>query len=701
VSYSSVLIGYGSTKVKAFWQLLETSGTAAADSSGNARTLTLAVATGLNAAGFVNGLATSLQGNAAADRGGRSNAAAFDLTTFAAGVWWRPTSSTPASSPLIGRQNSWGVRALTDGRIQASLYLGVTLYTLTSGSALTGATSHLVGIQWDGTWLQLMIDGAPDGYPMRLSGTMQLLANFTYVGGDAGQFFDGRLSGAFIAQPLERGEWVELFEQGFAGTLPTGSHRGLIDNISDVVIPALASQAVLSRCCACGGTIRTHQRRIVSGTKAWHPNCYAAMAVPTGIVAPPTAGTTVKQWDALYTQSIHTYGLNVTERPTSDAKFYWDSAGTPAGRFRQRTDLSGGQSGNWDSNSYGGFMAGLGVLHRFTGGGNSICLQHARKIMDFLASVQTPVGQPFAGWFFDHNTSPEGVSHYFIMHEAPIAALLFWPDLTATERAYWLDILNKGAEALWDEAQDFFYINGNEELSEYLTYAYMYKLTGASKWAARRESQWTWAIAPSGGGNGLTGGLTNASFGLYKVTTTPALSKVGTNRGVDPTTLNLTTDGCFFAEGTAGSGVPAGYDTNYLGYQATLALGGYAVLGDARMRYLANCMVNVLMPRVNKTGSPVTGLDGATPVPSWNLDQLGGSRHNYVAVFSLLGTQILDDKDGRGLLTAAQRAAQFPVVEADYNLNTTQQGPSGTYRSGWFVFGLPLSSSPNFPGFRF
>jgi hypothetical protein len=295
VSYASTLIGYGSTKVKAFWQLTETSGTAAADSSGNSRTLTLIAATGLNAAGFVTGLSTSLQGNASADRGGRTNAAAFDLTTFAAGVWWRPTSATPATSPLIGRQNSWSVSALNDGRIQVTVVLGTTPYTLTSGSALSAGSAHLVGIQWDGAWLQLMLDGAPDGYPLRVTGTMQLLANYTFVGGDFGQFFDGRLSGAFIAQPLERGEWTELFEQGYSGTLPTGSHRPLVDNISDTPVPVLATQAVLGRCQSCGGQIRTNQRRITSGSKAWHPNCYAAMAVPLGNLAAPTAGTTQKQ----------------------------------------------------------------------------------------------------------------------------------------------------------------------------------------------------------------------------------------------------------------------------------------------------------------------------------------------------------------------------------------------------------------------
>jgi hypothetical protein len=211
VSYASTLIAYGTTKLRAFWQLTETSGTAAADSSGNGRTLTLISATGLNAAGFVTGLATSLQGSASADRGGRTNAAAFDVTTLAGGVWWRPTSGTPAASPLLGRQNSWGITALSDGRIQVFVVLGTTTYTLTSGSVLSAGTPHLVGIQWDGTWLQLIIDGYPDGYPVRLSGTMQLLANYTFVGGDFGQFFDGRLSGAFIAQPLDRGEWVELF----------------------------------------------------------------------------------------------------------------------------------------------------------------------------------------------------------------------------------------------------------------------------------------------------------------------------------------------------------------------------------------------------------------------------------------------------------------------------------------------------------
>jgi len=704
----------------------------------------------LGAAGFVNGLATCWQGHATQVRGWQLAAAgALAFQTYTLGVWYQPVSGELDNGIMVGRQNGWQVKTnasshghwATTGIADATVGNNYPVPDTTGGYTL--GTPHLAGLSYDGVEVQVWLDGERAGYPIRGKGlTLAAFTNAVVIGNDNSAFGPRKLSGAFIFdRVLHPAEWASAFARGYSGATPT--QPGVFNLIADGD-PLIAASAIVGRCEECGGHLRLLEEQVNDPPSApvryWHKTCHQGFGRHAGNPpASPTASTTRAQWDAILRRGQSRHWMSYVKGPTPDQKYRFD----PTNGF---IDRSAFPKPAWPSTSgpytavdvgfYGGFAGGLGIAHRFGGGGRFTPeLAMIRRIMSYLMAHQYSsapgtvdgTGANAQGYYFGRT-----VDHLFTMFELPVALIAVWPDLTAAERTSFLTSVKAGADGAYQNEFGY-YINGNEELGKWMMCLHMEKLltlagdaAGAATWASRTDNQLAFACNPPGRAGTGAGGSFNGTqylYGLYKITpdyTTTSRVLGNVTAGIpaatnlpnatlvtDPMSMNATTDGCFFAE----FGYPGfypnggiGYSPNYLDYQASIAATVYLVHGNEIAHRLLDCMGNKLLPRVNKTNSTVTSaMDGTTPVPPWNYDRIGGSREEgssypFIAPFTDRAFAALQVKSGRSIFTAQQLADQWPVFESDMWLNTTLQAPKGFYRGVMGLWCFEMMASPAWPG---
>jgi len=704
----------------------------------------------LGSTGFVNGLGTCWVGHATQARGWQvALSTGLNLQTYTIGIWYQPASGEADNAIMLGRQNGWQVKSWSATHGHAGItgisdpVVGNTYMVPDTPGGYTLGSTHLAALSYDGIEMQLWLDGERAGYPIRGKGlTLASFTNRVVIGGDGVAIGPRKLSGAFIFdRVLHPGEHAAMFAAGYSGSQPT--QPGAFDLIADGN-PVIAASAIVGRCEECGGQMRALEEQITSSGKYWHKTCHYGFGRHAGDPpASPTSSTTQSQWDAIIMRGQRRHWTSYVKGPTSNQKYRFD----PTNGF---IDLSNFPKPTWPATSgpynestgavdvgmYGGFAMGLGIAHRMAGGGKYTPeLEMIRKIMGYLMAHQYSAasgtvdgtGLNAQGYYFGRN-----VDHLFTMFELPVAIIAVWADLTPSERTTYLASIKAGADGMYQNEFGY-YTNGNEELGKYVACLHMAKLftlagdnATAATWLSRAATQLAHACSPAGIAGGGSGGSWNGTqylYGLWKITpdyttTSRVLWTVGDPKPsatalpnatlvTDPMTLNATTDGCFFAEfGYPGfyPNAAVGYSPNYLDYQASIAVMGYLVHGDAVCLRLANCMANKLLPRVNKTNGTVTSaMDGTTPVPAWNYDRIGGSREDggnyaFITPFTDRSFAALQTKSGRSLFTAQQLADQWPVLESDLWLNTVLQAPKGFYRGVGGIWGYDIMASPSWPG---
>lgn len=170
MSYSSEVLA---DSPAAYWKFDETSGTAAADSSGNSRSLTHNNGVTVNQASLLgDGTGASASYDRTNDFSDRGTETWMNATTgLTIECRIQPTSAVLSAGGFIvsrwtGAPNLHYLLGVTSsGKAQANVYLSGTQYTINGSTTLTGGTNYTIALRWSSATnlLHIFVNGASDG----------------------------------------------------------------------------------------------------------------------------------------------------------------------------------------------------------------------------------------------------------------------------------------------------------------------------------------------------------------------------------------------------------------------------------------------------------------------------------------------------------------------------------------------------------
>jgi hypothetical protein len=218
----------------------------------------------------------------------------------------------------------------------------------------------------------------------------------------------------------------------------------------------------------------------------------------------------------------------------------------------------------------------------------------------------------------------------------------------AATRARWAASIVAAADWLLTARETVWYVNGNINLSYTEALWIAWRISGAERFRAAYEASWSFTIDPPK--------PRWSSFGL-RFTTAPTRADGGDGAG-------------YLVES-------GGYDPEYTMAQAEVAASWYALSHEPRALWLANLLVNQLLPRVG---------------PTYTLDARNGSRHSLLTPFMTSALSVVVGSGSRPDL-AAQLQGQLARVAKEYAGAITYTHPS-FYRGvgGWLATPLILQA---------
>jgi hypothetical protein len=277
-----------------FWKLNETSGTNAADSSGNGRDGTYTGTVTLNSTSLVDGtgsLSVAANGYVAI-----ADAAWMDINQ---GALLFEFATTSASSQFIGGRNNsagtgWMYVDMTSGN-QIRLYLttggGETTISASSTGMRDGNPHQVIGT-YDGTNMKLYVDGAEVATSAKTGNLANVSQPFQVARRGTSATFNGRLGYATIfGSGLSSGDVTALYNATLGGTQYAAA--GTVDGVS-AVAGATTSRLVGSGTVAGTSAVTGAAASLLaaSGTVAAVSGVTGSAAIAGGLTAAGTvAGT--------------------------------------------------------------------------------------------------------------------------------------------------------------------------------------------------------------------------------------------------------------------------------------------------------------------------------------------------------------------------------------------------------------------------
>jgi hypothetical protein len=626
---------------------------------------------GFGATGFVTGHSTCWASSGSVSRGFQIATAAnatAQLQTLTLGVFIQQASANSSPNPLLGRQNGIGLNLGGTRKLTVTMTGGgVTAPARSNPTTMTLASSHLIGVTYDGEELQPWVDGAREGVYQRLPGPFTSFPSKVAFGGDTGATGAG-VSACLpfiVAGVLTDGQWATIYELGLGAV--AAAQQACFDFVADDITQVAATAAGV-RCQGCGGARRVAEGGVKQTNTQAHIACFGASGrwktSPTG--AMPSSPTD-RELD-LYALRLSEAVLdNYSKRPTTDKP--WGI-------------LTTGQIFPQSAGFYGAFIGGLGTLHWATGGGpRSPFLQRMKLLMGYLATNQIAPGLTRAGWFSTDGTyagSFEG-SGVFVLHDMLPGIKAVWPALDDATKATWLNTLRLACDSEWAWEPATYWANGNIVAYQWGIYRVMADLDTlqTAKWMGYADAYLDFMVAPQGNTSAYSGStLTGVGMRRY-VDGTPANDPLITTLAA-MRALNPMSDKVYLTEGNTGSTGPGtstgfyGLDWNYASAQMSIALSVYAATGDTDAWQLAQLLANTVQPRHNLTNGTVTGPSGGSVGP-WLSDFRGGTRHNLAELGHFYSLHTMRRFGRTDLLSGAQQTGHHTFMEDNAVLNTTQQ----------------------------
>ena len=208
----------------AYWRLGESSGSAAADSSGNGNAGTYQNGVTLGAAGLIGGGNTAASFDGVDDRVVAFDTASLSPTNaVSAEAWVRATTFAPGAGTyrtIVFKANSYWLRVDNVGGVQrARFYIrdGGTYFGATSAVTLTaGTTYHPVGT-YDGTTLRIYVNGVLQGSAAH-TGAVDDTTSAVVISNPPSNAWDGRLDEiAVYPAALSASAIQQHYSQGLVG----------------------------------------------------------------------------------------------------------------------------------------------------------------------------------------------------------------------------------------------------------------------------------------------------------------------------------------------------------------------------------------------------------------------------------------------------------------------------------------------------
>lgn len=239
----------------------------------------------------------------------------------------------------------------------------------------------------------------------------------------------------------------------------------------------------------------------------------------------------------------------------------------------------------WACNQ-GGPATAAAAVYMLTGRTKPRLFRDARATIDVAISTRQRPDGAFVGAPGD--TQSADVATMFFGVEEGNTYLELSSVLDRTRRARWQKSLTAAANYLIHNGNLTWYTNGNITLGNAELFYLVWRATGNRRFLSAYDQAWTFALHPpqsQSPGRGLV---------LVKAPKRPDGS-----------------DGAGYLTETGAGGT--GFDPEYTELQLDVASRLYLLSGDPRAKWLANLLVNVLLPRMNRS--------------NWTLDTSGGTRH--------------------------------------------------------------------------
>ena len=239
----------------------------------------------------------------------------------------------------------------------------------------------------------------------------------------------------------------------------------------------------------------------------------------------------------------------------------------------------------WACNE-GGPATGAATVYALTGRTRPELLSESAQTIDTAIATRQNADGSFTGP--PSNTQSPGITTMFFGNEFGMVYHLLASSLSVAQRERWQRSLASAANFLITDGDTNWYANGNINLG-YTEFLYLvWQATGERRFEQAYEESWAFTLHPP----------QNRFPGGGMVTLTAPAREDGA-------------DGAGYLAETGEGGT--GYDPEYSSLQLDVASRLYLLSHDPRALRLANMLVNLLLPRINKS--------------TWMLDTSGGSRH--------------------------------------------------------------------------
>lgn len=626
---------------------------------------------------IVEGLGPSFQGDGVGIHahlaGNNALMTPLKITTgsFTIAGWYQGPATASGGDALFGRNNKFYIRLSTLG---PQGHAGGTSYAAPRGVTADEPAFHALTYDADDKAISLYVNSVLVFRTYRSADlttsndSMELLS----VGG--ADYSPGAVAGVFVASSaLSKGELRELYLVGTTVEPVLTSEDNLWDHIGDANL-AIEGGPDIGRCAHCAGLIRAADAR-VDDNGPQHDTCHTVFQAAHPRVAVTAASGIDEMVRHIEKVSVDT-AMFWTERAQAAQTMRWNGT-----RFVHGT----AESSNTFRRSSINTIPWLLTLHRMhsTRRGHWTT-QLAMKLMDDAVNWQDPLGY-FTG-------SGTGTETQFILPDLAGAIVLLEDVATPTQLNRWREMVRDALVVMRDGSgsygvQTTFWSNGNIQLMETLGYYLGWRALGEQWIHDMYEDKFAFILDPP-----LTAdGTSNPDVGTKIL---KAGNWVDAKSYMDA--AGPTDDWAGEQVHLSEKGATTGIDWDYLQVQNAVATRLYGWTGDIRWLRILNGITNLLLTRVNTTGSTVNG------VASWFLDARNGTRKNLTTEFRAPGVPLLIWGGHRPDLDQAMPQKMWGTALNTLWTSTSVRGPSVGevyYRLLSEVLGEWLRASPLWPGY--
>lgn len=655
---------------------------------------------------------------------------------------------TPGSTRHIGGRNAnWNFRAVGGAGVQQAIVtVGAANKVVVGRTALTSGRRALLATTYDGREAVFVINGNIEGR-ITAPGTITATTDPLEIGGvQATNAFDGQIQGVLIFnRPLSLGE-IRKLQRAADVTLDPTEGAAIIDLLADSD-PAIAAASKGRYCGWCSGQMRVTERAIVGANDAFHTACLTGSR--KGLQQALSATSAAPDYGSWAVGLIRECINGASRRTTPDRTIYHDGT-----KFISPGISYAVGSANYET------VLGMGVaaaiMARYLGGSATGPWTKLTR----LEVANALARQVSYGGF---ETAPGTRSNVFTQMELGMMVLLTKGIVEDATWQTWKTAFLASATFLRDGGGGFnpelaFYVNGNFEVMEAISYWIAYRLTGDAAWNTAYETQIEFMIAPSALADGNAIGGKAAGFGLKNgavtgqgTVTTTSGSNVLASLSVGSGVIDATSVG----KPITGPGIPGGSEISDVTGTNVTIIGPSGAAANATAS--ASGVAVVVHSGAPITSAALMGLSDTTDKAyfaetpagtkpgldwgylqlqlsfvtrawlisadarwlklmnlmrnkvnerlnrsTWTLDATGGTRQNIATAWLTHAEHALVLKAGRADITLADLASQITTatsgMEANYRSQFLTNGALAYYRGVGLELGAVLMSMPDWPG---